>query len=152
MTSNRGQNVHLVVSSLQLVISSCRLFISSCRHVISSRRLVISSRLVACRPLNSCELIISSPELVVSSCRPFNLPSRRVNSSSRRGTSRHAFQIPRRLWHRKHKLHKLKYPRAILPPSTLTLRKFRCPCKHCNILPFCSWSGWVNPDRWSARN
>ena len=98
MTSNRGQNVHLIVSSLQLVISSCRLFISSRRHVISLRWLVISScRLVissrqlvisscrlmvpSCRPLNSCELIISSPGLVVSSRRVVLSTCRLVEST-----------------------------------------------------------------------
>ena len=147
MTSNRGQNGHLIVSSLQLVISSRRhvislrrLVISSCRLVISSRRLVISScrlvisscRLVvpSCRSLNSCELIISSPGLVVSSrrvvlstCRL--VESTQVNSSSRRGTSRH-FKYQEDSGTKKHKLHKPKYPCAILPPGTLTLRFTNC--------------------------
>ena len=104
MTSNHGQNVHLVVSSLQLVISSShfvisnlssqlaasssQLAVSSSQLAVSSSQLVFSSHQLvvqSCRPLNSSfYLVIFSPQLVaVSSCRLFNSSSRRVKSSPR---------------------------------------------------------------------
>ena len=71
MTSNRGQNFHLVVSSPQLVISSCQLAVSSRQLVVSSRQLVISScqLVVSSRQLfiSSGQLVVSSRQLVISS-------------------------------------------------------------------------------------
>ena len=154
MTSNRGQNVHLIVSSFQLVISSRRHVISLRRLVISSCRLVISScRLVvpSCRSLNSCELIISSPGLVVSSRRVVLSTCRLVESTL------HLVEVLAAILNTKKTLaQKTQTAQAQVPMCDSStwyfnlaihkLRKFRfCkeffaigfPCKHCNILPFC---------------
>ena len=75
MASNRGQNVHLVVSTCRLVVTTCRLVVPTRRLVVSNCRLVVSSFQLV---VSTCLLVVLSCQLVVSSCRLFNLSSRRV--------------------------------------------------------------------------
>ena len=115
---------HRLVTS---TLSSRRVDMSSRCVDLSSRRVDLSTRgaVVSFSQLMWTNHLLAWTCRLVSSCRPFNLPSRRVNSSSRRGTSRH-FKYQEDSGTKKHKLHKLKYPCAILPPGTLTLRFTNC--------------------------
>ena len=137
MTSNRGQNVHLVVSTFHLVASTCHLVVSTCRVVVSTRGAVASSsQLVWTNHLLAwaCRLVVSSFQLAVSSCQLF-ISSRYSEKTLAQKTQTAQAQVPMcdsSTWYFNlaiHKLRKFRFCKAFFA--------IRFPCKHCNMLPFC---------------